>query len=451
MPVTLSSLHRAAVCPGSAALPSAGSVGGNLGSAFHEWLSWLVELPDQGGGHNVEELVRRWNLSEDEASILRWKVRYAQPEIPAGALSEVALCLMDDGTVTRVGGARGRYEMPPGGVIAGTIDLLWSEPAPLVRDDDESAWRVPGGAQLWVVDAKTGSERNVERIVRNWQLRAGALIASRWLGTPVRGVVPAVWFAPRSKADPPEGRWDVPAVGLDAGDLNVIEKDVRAVVARVREADARVAAGELPELVTGPQCEHCPARLACPAFGADARAMLAPYTGMSLQFPTVTELSPEQASRAAEMLPVMERASAQMRKLLRSYVAMMGQTIPMSDGRVWGPERVSDATVFDALPTFAALRGALGDLLGDPSAGVEAANSAFKTTKTEIIKAVKEAHKAAGEPGTQKAAIARALEAIERGGGSRKVPAVKWRAHHPGATAALPSIDDVAMDEEVTE
>ena len=59
-------------------------------------------------------------------------------------------------------------------MLAGTIDAMWSEPAPLFVDNIEQT-TCPPGSTLWVVDWKTGIENNVPPPAKNWQLRASAV------------------------------------------------------------------------------------------------------------------------------------------------------------------------------------------------------------------------------------------------------------------------------------
>lgn len=449
MSLSLSSLGHAAVCPGSAVLDGAEGVAGNPGSALHEYVSILLRQGRREANDALDQIVARWSLGETDASIVRWRAQRFEPDVPDGALSEVALCLLDDGSVVEVEGARGQYKMPPNGVIAGTVDLMWSEPEPLYKDAD-GRWRAPAGAQLWAVDLKTGSDAHVAAIGRNWQVRGSALLAARWLGLPSRGVVGALCYLPRSKADDPRGRWEKIGEAWGENDLAAFETEIRGIVARVRESEALAAAGRIPELIMGPHCGFCKARVVCPAFAIEARAMMRQGGDGKIRLPVVGELSRDDLGRMASTLIILERAARGVRDLLKAEVER-GGPIALPDGRVYGPEDCGEVERFATRELYQAVVDEIADILpvteDDAATGARGADKraraaalvddAFRAPWDKIEECVRRAMDEAGEARGLGRHIGRIKEAVREAGGVRREPMIKWRPHHPGKTAGI--------------
>jgi hypothetical protein len=446
MGLSLSSLGQAAVCPGSAVLPGTEGVAGAPGNGLHEYVSILLRDGRREANAALDGIVDRWALGETDASIVRWRAGYFEPDVPDGALSEQPLCLMEDGSVVEVEGARGVYDMPAGGLLAGTIDLGWSEAEPL--DRTATGWRAPRGSQLWAVDLKSGSEAHTPALERNWQVRGSALLLARWVGLPRRGVVGALCFLPRSKQDPRGGVWKKPDVAWGAADLARFEAEIRGVVARVEASRKRLEAGELPEFVTGPQCTFCKARVTCPAYAVEARAIVQASTaGGRFRLPTLAEVDDAWLARAATALPDIERAGRGLRSLLEAAVAQRGP-IPLADGRVWGPEDCGATEKFGTRALYQALVGEIENILPmdetaeDPERdrfdrAVLLADEAFKTSGAAMEAAVQKAMDIAGETRTRSSHMGALKARARERGGARPARAIKWRPHHAERTAAL--------------
>lgn len=377
---SLSGLGLTALCPGSASLPRVASVGpaAAFGNATHEMLS------RRGGGYNdhsdfdVARLVATWDLADSQAADLAFLARSLRLPVPAGALAEVPLGYFADGSVRRVVGARGEYEDAPGLLLPGTIDAMWAEPEPL-----RVQWCCPPGSTLWVVDfkvptprmqAEEGGSHSVEPIARNWQLRAGALLAARWTGA--TRVIPAICYvtvegarAAARKGRAYEGEWEVGAP-LGVTELQDIERDVRAVLAAagiggedaadsshvlvlrdgqedggsLRESGRAVlgrtgedllgvpARGDrrAPRFVTGPHCDRCDRAAACPAWGRLVLGVLG--SGEVRAAPHLSALTPSERPHVLAAMLAARRFADAAERMLRA-----GGQVALPGGREYGP------------------------------------------------------------------------------------------------------------------
>ena len=88
---------------------------------------------------------------------------------------------------------------------------------------------------------------------------------------------------------------------------------------------------------TGPQCDWCASRHACPSLAAAAVA-LARAEGSELA--DGATLTPEAATRLVDTLAAIRRAADAAEVALRAYVGGAGP-VACSDGRSWGPARES--------------------------------------------------------------------------------------------------------------
>lgn len=442
---TLSGLHLLAACPGSASLPHQrreGTRGAPIGHAIHELLQWEIEAD---ATEPADVLAAKHELSPDDAGRLAFLAEHLRLPVPPGALAEVALGLFPDMSVRRIGGGAGSYP-DVGQVLSGTIDAMWSEPEPLVwRTDfysieEPNVLACPPGSTLWVPDWKTGDEDHVPPIARNWQLRAGALLAARWTGA--TRVIPAICFinagecaAALREGRAYEGRWEVGAP-LDAAALDAIEVELRAVLSAARgESDealvldvqgASVGAGQgiehlpilhqggqggrAPPLILGPHCEHCPARAHCPEFGAAAR-QLVEQSYLSPQSPVL--MLPHERALLAALLPALRATLDRAEDALRA-----GGPVELADGRVYGPA-LEPVTSYRTAPTFDALAAIVGE---------ERANDAAVYTTSSIKQALADA-------GALRGAFGRLRAEIEAAGGV--VPAARevWRKRWPAVLA----------------
>lgn len=461
---TLSGLHLLAACPGSASLPrqrrSSGAAAA-LGTATHRLIQWRIEDYQPSLAEIAET-----PLQPEDAGRLAFLAEHLRLPVPSGALAEVALGLFPNGSVHRIEGGAGSYP-DVGQVLSGTLDAMWAEPEPLM------VGRCHKDSTLWVVDWKTGDDENVVPIARNWQLRAGALLAARWTGA--TGVIPAICFINAAECAQAlregrvyEGRWEAGAP-LDAAALNAIEVELRAVLSAARgesedgdeglrtdlsaagdRADGSCATGPgddsgdrgrlLPPgngrgdreldrqrgerewgaghdrasvggpLILGPHCEHCPARAHCPEFGAAARQLVE-----QAQFDPRSPVLMTPADRAflAALLPALRATLDRAEEALRA-----GGPVELADGRVYGPA-LEPVMSYRTAPTFDALAAIVGE---------ERANDAAVYTTSSI----KQALAAAGAP---RGAFGRLRAEIEAAGGMVPAAHVVWRKRWPAVLA----------------
>lgn len=434
---SLSTLGHARICPGSAVLPGFDSVGGACGSAIHDGASVRVREGERAMLDMLPDICAYWNLSEVETAIVTARLRSWTPTIPDGALSEVPLGLFADGSVRVVRGGRGDYERENGLILAGTLDLLWSEPEPL-----DVTWccggdgcgcnglplaaRCPPGSVLHAAEIKSGIEANVPRVIANWQLHGAALLAARWTGA-IDGAPHTCFVAPG------EGRWDDPDVALDGDDFDKIEAEIRRVATRVAEQECRQAAGEPLKLVTGPHCTHCRARAGCPAQLAEVRALVAPETTGSL---AAGPLTPAQAKLLATQLGRAAAITDQARKVLQKHADTFGP-IELDDGRVWGlHDTGKQRTHWDPIATFNAL-------CDEDTVRREFAMGALSTSEKKIKDTIEAAHAASGLQ-RKVAPTKRAIyAAVAKDGGITKAPKLCYGPHHPSQTVrGLPASEE---------
>lgn len=416
--LSLSGLQLAAVCPGSAVLPRVGStsVKADIGSALHEYNALRGEKGREAADEQGDEIADRLGLDGKDRAIFFARARALDLQIPEGALYEVPLCLRADGTVEPVTGGRGEYMVPEDALVAGTLDILFSDPEPLL----DGQW-CPPGSVLWTPDLKTGSDAYVAPIQRNWQARVSALLGAKW--TRAAAVVPAIVY-PHAAG----GTWDIPQrngdpVALRADDLARIEADVRTLHAAVTEQERRLAEGKPLRLVTGAHCTYCPARRGCPAHVAETRALVTGQAGL-----VAGPLTPEQAARGAAMLGPAKAATEALEEALRAHVEAYGP-IPLPDGKVYGPVPATRTTYRTRL-AYAALRQELDAVVGEEE-GERLADEAFRTSEKAIKDAIRAAHEIAGLKKKQAEALRR-IKAVE--GVTHDVPSLTWSAHYPRET-----------------
>jgi len=413
--LTLSGLQQAAICPGSAVLPTIGStsVKADIGSALHEYNAVKGEQGKHAADEQSSAIAERWNLEDKDRAVFLSRARSLDLGIPEDALYEVPLCLRADGTVEPVAGGQGVYMAPDDAIVAGTLDIMFATPDPI----QDGAW-CPRDSVLWTPDLKTGDEAYVAPIARNWQARVSALLGARWTGA--EAVVPAIVF-PSANG----GAWDIPTeqgrpVPLREKDLAKIDVDLRALHARVTEQAERVADGKLPKLVTGTHCTYCRARAGCPAHVSETRALIVGETGLA-----ASALTPEQAVKAAGLLGPARAAIKGMEEALRAHVEAFGP-VALPGGKVYGPTPAEETTYH----TQEALQAMLDEF--EPIVGAELAYkiamNALAATKSGIYEAIAEAHGEAGIKKQKKNAFERIVSAP---GVVTKEQTVRWGAHWP--------------------
>lgn len=367
---TGSSLDRVRKCPPSAVLHQIRSAGdrADIGSAMHEHMAIRTTRGVAVAVELLDETIRRWGLDEKMAGILRARCMHFEWCPPRGAIAEQALCLCEDGRVVTVKGGRGHYpDLPAGGFYALTIDVMWSEPEPLIFDvcqecggegklhhhpcfldgcdhiEDACAAcggeplppRCPPGSVLWAGDYKTGSEANVEGVEHNAQVLSGALLAAIWTGAET--VLPAVIYPRKGK-----GIWDLPEHSFGRADLAPIQEMLLDTWARVKEQQRKLAAGEPLDFRVGSQCTYCPAEVRCAA----KIGMLKAFIGQPV--PTAQdEFSDEELAQLAETLPQIERLAEGMKRVLKKISDV--RPLAISGGRLWGPHPVPQTVIVPSI------------------------------------------------------------------------------------------------------
>lgn len=413
--LTLSGLQLAATCPGAAVLPRIGSTGtkADIGSALHEYNATKGEHGKHAADAQADGIAERWGLEGKDRASFFARARTLDLQIPEGALFEQPLCLLEDGSVVPTEGARGEYHVPDGAIVAGTVDVLFATPEQI----QDAQW-CPRESVLWAADLKTGDDAFVPPIARNWQARVSALLGARWTGA--EAVVPAIVFPSAGG-----GTWDVPTmhgrpVPLLQTDLDAIERDLRKLHTTVLVQAERLAEGKTPKLVTGTHCTYCPARAGCPAHVAEARALVAGETGL-----TIGPLTHEQAVKAVGLLGPARKALESMEQAVKAHVEAFGP-IQLADGRVYGPHETTEQE-FDPLATYNAVVAELTPAVGIEDAKQLAANI-LRVTKGAIYDVITEAHERVGIRRQKKQAFDRVAATH---GVSTMRPAVRWAAQYP--------------------
>lgn len=406
--LSLSSLGRARVCPGSAVLPQIPSrnVAATIGNAGHDWIDSAVRSWSSIRGHaDLADIADRWELWGEARETFFRHVRGigGEPPVPEGGITEQSLALLADGSVAPVRGGKGEYEAPEGTIIAGTLDAMWPE-----RDGKASWFFYPdGGAPrvdpedtLVIVDWKTGAADATPPPRFNWQLKGQALLAARWTGA--RRVLPMLGLI-----DGGPVRWEFEqdrhgyAVALDERDFGAISAELHRVVDAIDAQDP-----ESPKVVTGAHCSFCPARAACPAHIAAPRAMIQAV-------PNPKALGPLTDEEATQLLPIVLAVGPAREAALNALKAHARARGPirLPDGRLWGPGEAR-RTVFDTAGAFDALVDALAPLVGEDEA-IRRAQAALCATREAVYEAVSaavdklnDARKSRGEKRITKKSVA---------------------------------------------
>lgn len=446
--LSLSSLGRARVCPGSAVLPWVRSrnVPAVVGNGTHDWIDVTARLDGAvrewgraAGRGELDDIATRWELwGEARETFGRYVRGLGGCPVPPEGLTEVALCLLEDGDVVPVKGSKGDYEMPPDGLIAGTLDAMWcerdvwrdgryeTEAVPFLWPDARTP-RVFPGSRLFVPDWKTGDAVTTPPAAFNWQIKGAALLAARWTGGPL--VLPALGLI-----DGGPVRWEMEtdrhgaAIVLDEAALAGIEAEIRRVVARVRAQNP-----QNPEVETGPHCTYCPAKTACPAHVAAPRAMIEAIPNPK----AVGPLTRDEARRLLPIVLAVEPARKAALDALKAHVDVESP-IDLPDGRRWYPGEEPDGYAFATGPTFEALVEALMPFVGEERA-VEVAHGAFRTTKdalwealNSVLDPLNEERKAAGLKRIVKKQVAEPMfERLAKVGAMTERRSIEYRARWP--------------------
>jgi hypothetical protein len=409
-----SSLPLVSVCAPSAVLPAVRHVNHQsvMGDALHDHMRDRSALGIDEAMRRIGDLAKRYNLDEREAGIFAARCRSFEWVPPGGSFGEVGLCLREDGSVVRVKGSKGQYEMPDDAVTAGTLDVFWAEPTPLDLSDPAHP-RCHPGSVLWVVDYKSGDDSYVHPVESNAQLAAQAVLAARFTGA--TQVVPAILFIRKG-----QGEWDAPDAAWGPKRLEAAEKQIRETVNRVRLEKAALDRGDPLHLVEGPHCEWCPAKTRCPAHTGIFKQILAGSVPWG-----DAPLSAEERVWLAERLSMIESIGKKGRALLRADVDVNGP-VSLSDGNIWGPVPGKQTQIVGkvALPI---LQESLGEL----------AEQAVETnvTRESVERAVKAFCEAAGIERGVAPRVRQIMAKLGEAGALLDVPRVEYRAHKPERAA----------------
>ena len=299
---TASQLERAAICPGSAALPHVQNItpAAERGTAIHAFLQRAASV---GRDAALVDVPNDWRPACEAIDL------DSLPQVDASAYAaEVALAFnLTDGTARELGRNIGRDYTIAGDEMAGTADVL-----------------AVAQRSALVGDFKSG-RGHVSRARDNWQLKFLVLAACRAYGRE-RG--DAVIIRLRENDEP----WFDHAE-FDAFDLDEIESQLGNVVADIIDARADVAAGHLPKLVTGDHCRYCASFTHCPAQTGLMRTIVEDPRAITRA--VSDQLTPANAADAyrkwRELKMLMDRVS----DALVNYA--IANPIDLGDGVVYGP------------------------------------------------------------------------------------------------------------------
>lgn len=415
-----SSLPRVDACPASAVLPHVEheSEDADAGSALHEHIKHRAEIGVDDAMALLDETMARWGVPEKEAGFLRGRLSKFEWSPPAGAICEIRLALMQDWTVQRVPAEQRFVE---GAIFTGQFDVVWTEPRPLIVNEDGSV-QCPAGSVLWVLDLKGGQDRYVETIERNLQVATYAFLAAKWTGA--KRVAPAICYP-----GPGEGEWDVPGRMWSRAELDAVEGRLRRLLARTAAQESALVEGRPLELTEGRHCEFCPALTRCPAKTAMFKAVLIEGTVPFGPLP----LTDGDATQLVSMLAVLETFIRRGRRVLEAQVEETGRPIPLGDGVVWGPE-TSERTEILVGPAQPVLAIELGEF-ADQAMKVDVSGAS-------IERAVKAQLEAKGKSRGVSPMVRRIYAKLGEAGALVQKPRVEWKAHRPKLARAEPGHDD---------
>lgn len=373
------------------------------GSAIHKHMEHRALHGYEAAMKLLEQTVLEYDLSEVERDIAMARCRHFNFQPPAGSIPEIALAWdlsLDEPDVIRVEGGQGSYKTGWRIGAPGTIDLLFSEPDPLVWKRDRAY--CPQGSMLWVCDYKTGSETWVDPIERNWQLKSAAIKAAQWTGA--EQVVPAIIYAGRG-----EGIWDV----AKPWDMDRIEEARREVF----ELHDRISSATVDSvtLVEGYHCQWCPALTSCPAKLSSVHTLL----GRSID--DMEPINAETAMQMANTLPIIRSMVDRSNLALRAWVREHGP-IAVGGGRFWGPRQKRTETM---LPSVAIpiLQQALGSYM----------NAAITISKSGLNKAIDAYQQASGlKKGARAAGMRDILSRVGKEGGLVSQRREEWCFYREG-------------------
>jgi hypothetical protein len=311
-----STLPRLFKCIGGAILTAYGheSEEATIGTAKHAALALRTAMTIDEANDAFAEIARGLGVPADEIGIAEAELRGFRWMPPKGAISEKALALLASGEVVATRGGHGHYEeAPEGTILAGQLDLVWSEPEPIRMIGGEM--RVPPGSILYVDDYKTGEPANVDPVENNHQILGYSMLAAKFYKAD--RVVPIMTFTTKG-----QGEWDITPQPLGEAAIERVEKRIRLKLE---------AGGALP-LVEGPHCTYCPAAAHCPANTAAIINMLGEVESYG-----EAPIPPERLPDMLDMKKRFGRAVEQIERVAIAIVSATKAPIDLGDGKAWGP------------------------------------------------------------------------------------------------------------------
>lgn len=167
----------------------------------------------------------------------------------------------------------------------------------------------------WVVDWKSRERVTIAR--DNWQLRAAAMAVSGRHKADT--IIAAIGYLDDSELD---------AAPFDVFHMLGFWSDMGHMVRRVREAQAKLARGEVLDVAAGAWCKYCPALPHCPAHTRLAKALLGELEGVDAQVATLTV---EQCGRAWELLKRYDVIADRVKESIKARARQ--EFIPLSGGK----------------------------------------------------------------------------------------------------------------------
>lgn len=335
MKLTGSGIDRARACIASVALPHSRAIreASTLGTVIHEYLMNVSLVGKE------EALKRVPEAHQDTCAAIDLE---QLPQVdPRSYAAEVAYAYSTaNDTGRELGRAINRaYEGLEPGDVPCTLDSVGLTEDAVVVIDWKTGWaEVPAPAE-------------------NWQLRFGALAASRTHG--------------RRRAHVAIGRIREGEVTFEWGELDELDlettaAELRDLVERQKEEEERLRDGRPPRTVTGPHCKYCNAFPYCPAQAGLLRELVVASVG-DQPAPIIT---PE---NAPELLRKYEAVSLVVKRFGEVLDAYATRTpIPLENGEVYG-------RVIRKTETVDPIKGAA--ILGERF-GLEVANAAVKNEPT---------------------------------------------------------------------
>jgi len=338
----------------------------DAGHAIHAQLDARVKFGPAQAFAMIDEIVDEYDLPEIEAEIAKARCRSFEWNPPAGSGSELGLAWQVEGTKCKpvlVKGGAGSYTLPEGVGSPGTIDLIFSEPEPLIWENGLAT--CPKGSVLWVCDYKSGSEVWVDPVHRNAQVASGVAKAAVWTGA--EQAIPAIIYIKRG-----EGIWEVEDEPWDMLKIKDAMRSIFELHTKIHEARS---AKTKPPLVEGEHCRYCPSIAYCPAKAASVRSLVKAHTPKAPVVITQTD-----AAKLAQMYPVLSDLVRKLDEALKAYVREHGP-IDIGGGKEYGfVEGVTDTLHPNVWLDL------LKERLGDE------ALDAFKVTKAGVKGAIKAHH-----------------------------------------------------------